>query len=319
MCLAPLIEQAREIPLGSVLQQFELRPRREGSTTRYKNDQFNIVVSPNHLWFDNAAAVGGRGAIDLALHLKCRVNPKHASHLHLREALDWLTQLPPGRALSPEAKPFLPKESFEQQAARLAIRDDARWPLARHYLTQVRRLPADLVDPLYQRGEIYPSFSRTRPESTGVCFLHRDLAGKARGATIRSVTAGSGFSCSIGEKTGAWFTLGDLPSATQAIVVEAPIDAISLAALQRPNHAVVLAMSCAHVFRPVLLAVHERRWPLTVAFDNDPAGNAGWERCVENHRLLYPNDPSPGRATPVAKDWNDDLCAAPRHRHGRRL
>jgi len=318
-----MIGSFRDIPLGSILGQFGLSPRQEGATTRYKNDQFNIVVSPNNLWFDNAASIGGRGAIDLTLHLKCRANPRLASETHLREAIAWLASFQPGTgtevSMPQVAKPAFPKETFASQTARLSIRDDARWPMARNYLLHSRRLPDDLVGQLYERKDIYASFSQTRPEVTCVCFVHRNLEGQPRGATIRATTPGPGFACSIGEKATAWFTLGNPRNANRAIVVEAPIDAISYAALKKTDGAVVAAMSCSHVFPSVLQAAHERRWPLTVAFDNDPAGNAGWERCQETQRLLYPHDPPARRMMPAAKDWNDDLCAAPRRSHGRRL
>lgn len=315
-----MIGQAREILLGTILQHVGLTPRREGTTTRYKNDQFNIVVSPNNLWFDNAAAVGGRGPIDLALHLKCRANPRLASAHHLREALDWLADLRPLNLPPPSAQsPELPRPSFEDQAARLAIRDDDRWPLARNYLVRSRRLPGQLVDELAKSNDIYASFSTTQPELTGVCFVHRNLEGQPRGATIRPVTAEPSAAFSIGEKTGAWFTLGFPAHAREAIVVEAPIDAISYWAMKPTDNAVVLAMSAAHVFPSVLKATHERKWQLTVAFDNDAGGKTGWDRCLENHGVLYPNDPPPSRMTPALKDWNKDLCATPRRTHRRHL
>jgi hypothetical protein len=318
-----LIGQFRDMPLGPILGHFGLTPRQEGATTRYKNDQFNIVVSHTNLWFDNAASIGGRGAIDLTLHLHCRTNPRSASDADLRVAITWLASFQPDTspaATMPLAlKATLLKESFASQTARLAIRDDARWPLVRDYLLRSRRLPGDLVGQLYESKDIYASFSRTRPEMTCVCFVHRNLEGQPRGATIRATTPGPGFAFSIGEKAAAWFTIGNPRHATRAIVVEAPIDAISYAAMKRTDGAVVAAMSCAHVFPSVLQAAHERRWPLTVAFDNDPAGNAGWERCEETQRLLYPNDPPAQRIMPTAKDWNEDLCATPRRSHGRHL
>jgi hypothetical protein len=320
-----LIDQVREMPLEAILAYHGLTPHREGSTTRYKNDQYNIVVGEKALWFDNAASVGGRGSIDLLLHLKYRASPRSASTHDFQEAVHWLTTFQPGTGIASMAEttaptPAAPKESFASQAARLAIRDDARWPLARNYLLHTRRLPSDLVDDLYHRGDIYASFSEARPEQTGVCFLHRNLAGESRGATIRTASDGPGFPLSIGEKQGAWFILGDPGQANRAVLVEAPIDAISYATLKRPDEAVVMAMSCSHVFRPVLQAAHERLWPLTIGFDNDQAGTTGWERCQENQRLLYPNDPPARRVVPAGKDWNNDLRAAGRHRgRGRHL
>ena len=326
MASLSLVEQVREIPLESILAHHGLAPRPEGAMARYKNDQFNIVTGGNGLWFDNAASVGGRGAIDLILHLKYGAHPRMASDREFREAIGWLATFEPGTgvmnaggvlAAAPHPQP--PKESLASQAARLAIRDDARWPLARNYLLHARRLPSHLVDHLYHRGDLYASFSEARPEKTGISFAHRNLAGEVRGATIRAAADGPGFPLCIGEKQGAWFTLGDPGRTSRAVLVEAPIDAISYAALKWPEEAVILAMSGSHASRPVLDAAHGRRWELAIGFDNDRAGHAGWERCRENYTLLYPDDPPPSRTLPAGKDWNDDLRAAPRHSHGRRL
>jgi hypothetical protein len=325
MAAPSLVERVREIPLASILAHHGLAPRAEGSTVRYKNDQFNIVTGKNGLWFDNAASVGGRGAIDLILHMKIGGQPRSASDHQFREAIKWLATFDPGtivrsagggRAAATQPPP--PRESFASQAARLAVRDDARWPLARHYLLQTRRLPNDIVDHLHQVGDIYATFSQERPEQIGVCFVHRNLHDDARGATIRNIGTSSG-SFSIGEKQAAWFAIGDPVSARRAVLVEAPIDAISYAALKRSEETLILSVSGSHATRPVLVAAHEHRWQLVIGFDNDGPGMAGWEHCRDNYALLYPDDAQPSRTLPASKDWNDDLRAAHRRSQGRGL
>jgi hypothetical protein len=313
------IDDARLIPLERVLSSKGLKPHREGTTTRYKNDQFNVVVSNHALWFDNAASVGGRGAIDLALHLHAKVAPRQASPSQIHEAIDWLGRLDgSGVQVPSESSPPAPPESFESQAARLAIRDDDRWPLARLYLLHDRRLPRDLVDHLHQTSDIYATFSKDRPELTGVCFVHRNLQDAACGATIRGLGQRTG-TFSIGEKHAAWFAVGDVDLAHKAVLVEAPIDAISYVALKRPADTVVLSVSGSHATIPILEAAHKRRWELAIGFDKDAPGHAGWDHCTRNHRLLYPDDTPPIRTLPVSKDWNDDLREAPSLRRGRRL
>ena len=323
--MAPLsslqVDEARQIPLDAILTSQGLRAHREGSTARYKNDQFNIVTSNHGLWYDNAASVGGRGAIDLALHLKCSVQPRLASPSQIHEAIQWLgdlSSLSPVR-LGPEGQEHPTREPFDNQAARLAIRDDARWPMVRHYLVRSRRLPLNLVERLHEGGDIFASFTEARPEQTHVCFAHRSLAGEIRGATIRTAAEGSGFLFSIGEKQAAWFTVGDLKTAQGVVIVEAPVDAISYQALRSSDSTVILATSCSHVFQPILEAAHERGWPLTIALDNDRAGHAGSQRCLADYAALYPGDALPHRQCPVMKDWNDDLRAAISLSHGRGL
>jgi Toprim-like len=323
--MAPLsslqVDEARQIPLDAILTSQGLHPHREGSTARYKNDQFNIVTSHHGLWYDNAASVGGRGAIDLALHLRCDVQPRLASPAQIHQALQWLGELS-NIPLSPSRSETLEqpsREPFESQAARLAIRDDARWPMVRHYLVRSRRLPVDRVEELHTRGDIYASFTEARPEQTQVCFAHRSLEGKICGATIRTAAEGSGFLFSIGEKQTAWFTIGDLKTAQGLVIVEAPIDAISYQALRSSETTAILATSCSHIFQPILEAAHERGWSLTIALDNDRAGHTGAQRCLVDHATLYPGDTTPHRQCPVMKDWNDDLRAALSLSQGRGL
>ena len=325
MAAPSLVEQVREIPLQSILAYHGLSPRREGATVRYKNDQFNVVTGKSGLWFDNAASVGGRGAIDLILHMKFGVQPRLASERQFRDAINWLATFEPGAGvrntggvMTAAAQPLPPKESFASQAARLAIRDDARWPLARSYLLHSRHLPGDLVDHLHQAGDVYATFSQERPDQTGVCFVHRNLDDDARGATVRNIGIRSS-SFSIGEKQAAWFGIGDPAGARRAVLVEAPIDAISYAALKRPEATIILSVSGSHATRPVLEAAHAGRWELAIGFDNDRPGHAGWKHCHENYALLYPDDPQPSRTLPAGKDWNDDLRAAHRRSQGRGL
>ena len=317
-----LTEHVRRIPLEGILAYHGLTPKREGATTRYKNQAVNIVTGGNSLWFDNAASVGGRGALDLLLHLKYGVRPRLASKADVREAVQWLAAFQAGNGIAvPVQAAFSrspqPKKSFAQQAVRFAIPDDSRWPMVRGYLVDVRRLPADLVDAAFRRRDLFASFPAEHPGRTGCCFVHRDLSGDVKGATIRPADGVSDIPISIGEKQGAWFTLGDLGKASRLVVTEAPIDALSYVALKRPNETVVLAMSGSHVYQSVLRLARERRWELAVGFDNDRAGNAGWERCRENYGILYPDDPAPRRIVPAGKDWNDDLRLAPRHNRGR--
>ena len=124
-----------------------------------------------------------------------------------------------------------------------------------------------MVDHLHQAGDIYATFSHERPEQTGVCFVHRNLDDDARGATVRNIGIRSS-SFSIGEKQAAWFGIGDPVGASRAVLVEAPIDAISYAALKRPEATIILSVSGSHATRPVLEAAHARRWELAIGFDN---------------------------------------------------
>ncbi len=314
--LRSVTELVRRIPLDVVLTYNDVRPRKEGNfTTRFKNKRLNIVVTGEDLWFDNDASIGGRGPIDLALHLHLGVSPKNPSAKQFREAVLWLYELrggpnqvfsPTGTSSALSSGPVAP-QNFEQQSATLAIREDMRWPLVRSYLVDVRRLPGRMVDDLYESGDLYPSFSEKHPQATAACFIHRDLDGVPRGATLRSTNPNSAFQQSIGAKAGAWFRIGNIGASSAMIVTEAPIDAVSYTAMYRPEGVSVLSMGCCHVFPRLIEVAQERGQQLVVALDNAPEADEAFRKCVEYQRLHFPNGEPPTRHAPLRKDWNDDL------------
>ena len=62
------------------------------------------------------------------------------------------------------------------------MRDDSKWPIARAYLIETRKIDPAIVDELHAVGSIYANDHRPNPS---LVFLHRDPHGKVRGATLR--------------------------------------------------------------------------------------------------------------------------------------
>ena len=94
---------------------------------------------------DNKAGVGGAGAIDLVIHI-AKVDFSAAC----RSLADQVQSLPASQtSLSfPKSSRQLPhqeKKCFEELAAIYAVRDDTKWPIARAYLVEKRKIAADLV------------------------------------------------------------------------------------------------------------------------------------------------------------------------------
>ena len=114
--------------------------------------------------------------------------------------------------------------TFQELAAIYAVRDESKWPIARAYLVEGRKIAADLVDRLHQAGAIFAS---NRCPNPSLVFLHRDLQGVVRGATLRDSKHQSAFRPCLGNKLTAWFTVGDSTLASTIVAVESPIDALS--------------------------------------------------------------------------------------------
>lgn len=221
---------------------------------------------------------GGGGAIDLVMHL-------HG--LGFGQALEWLERHCASLGVQPVNAPprpplRLPPSVLEHLAQ------------VRRYLTQQRRLPPALLDPLIDTGCLYAD------ARANAVFLLRDPHGQPVGAELRGTTAvpWRGMAPGSRKDLGA-FAIPDAP--LQACVLcESAIDALSCHAL----HPSARCLSTAGA-RPCplwLSSLIQQRTPIFCGFDADATGEAMAQAMIALH-------PSIRRLRPTRKDWNDVLCA----------
>jgi Toprim-like len=302
MKISELADQVRNIPLHEVLERYGFEAKPEGTTLRAKSEHHNIVVTDSR-WFDNKAGVGGGGAIDLVIHI-AKVDFSAAC----RSLADQFRPLATSQTTlsfpkSSRQLPHQEKKSFEELAAIYAVRDDTKWPIARAYLVEKRKIGADLVDGLHQAGAI---FANNHSPNPSLAFLHRDCRGIVRGATLRDTKHQSAFRPCLGNKLTAWFALGDITKASRIAAVESPIDALSYFCLHgRPEDLAVVSCAGAMVPHELLAQAYDRRQSFIVALDNDIAGEQGWLKAWDTTADWTGFQISPN--CPEHKDWNDDL------------
>ncbi|MGA7904105.1 MAG: toprim domain-containing protein [Terrimicrobiaceae bacterium] len=303
MKISDLADQMRAIPLRDVLERYGFEVRPEGTTLRARSEHHNIVVTGGR-WFDNKAAVGGGGAIDLVIHL-AGVNFSAAC----RSLAHQFIEAGQARLSFPKGwpEPSRPeKKSFEELAAIYAVREDSNWPLARAYLIEQRKISLPLVDEVHARDSVYANSHRPNPS---LVFLHRDQHGKVRGASLRDTKHQSVFRPCLGNKLTAWFAVGNVNEADRIVVVESPIDALSYHSLFGCRSGLLAVVSCAGatVPRELMLQAYDRRQAFVVAFDNDVAGQRGQQKAREE--TLDWAGFKLSSDCPKLKDWNDDLIA----------
>ena len=293
-------DRVRSIPLRDLLTWHGFPLKREGVSFRAKDERYNIVIH-GEKWFDNRAGVGGAGAIDLQMHLcggdfraTCRVLAEQ-----FRPAAGGLA-FPESRV----RESFPIRRSFEELASQYAVASEASWPIAHDYLVNTRGLDPDLIDPLHERGLIYANNHRPNPS---LVFLHRTMQGKIEGATLRDTRHDSTFRPCLGNKTSAWFSVGDPMNATEIVAVESPIDALSYYQLKPSNQIAVVSCGGCHIPEELLHQSCGLRQSFVVALDNDSAGQGGWQRAwdqtTEWTGFKISSD------CPIRKDWNADLMA----------
>jgi len=266
----------RAVPLAAVLDHSGAVPDRADP---HKWHTARGVLSVTGAQFINwHLGHGGGGAIDLVMHL-------HG--VGFGQALEWLeahftsSVIPLGSA--PPRSPLRLPPSVPEHLAQV-----------RRYLTQQRRLPAALLDPLIDAGSLYAD------ARANAVFLLRDLHGQPVGAELRGTGSLPWRGMAPGSrKDRGSFAIPDTPLPA-SVLCESAIDALSCHALL-PS-ARCLSTAGARPNPAWLAALLAQGPPLFCGFDADPTGEAMAQAMIALH-------PSIRRLRPTRKDWNEVLCS----------
>lgn len=252
---------------------------------------------------------GGAGAIDVV---------RYVLDLNFRDAARWLgsadvtaaSALRPasvsrGDRSSPPAAHAVGEGKAESALPTLV---PASLPQVRHYLTDVRAIPAAIVENAISDGRLFADKYRN------AVFRLDDLKGDTtkpavgyavRGTWDRSDNAVKPFHGNRGEK--GLFVTGD-PAARTVVFVESAIDAMSYQAVR--GNALVLATSGSAVDEPARVAARlaSAGYKIVTGYDADASGDRLSKQLAENLERL---NVSVARDRPPApfKDWNKQLQA----------
>ncbi|MEO0825343.1 MAG: strawberry notch C-terminal domain-containing protein [Cyanobacteria bacterium J06642_9] len=302
--LKDLANQVREADLEAVAAELGLKQDRYDKH-KWKDDSHTHIISINGGKFmDWIADYGSGGAIDLVMHVQ---------QVEFKAAVEWLS----GQSLTPRS--VYPKESrqpeqIEPRPLEMPTPSERRWPAVQNYLVETRGLPKNLVTYLHDRGMVYadpyqnavfvrygvsPDQPWKRHEPTGASLRGTWGAGNS----FRGMAPGTSR-----DKGWFWIALGQ-GIVQRVFLTESPIDALSLAVLDRKYHrpkagTVYLSTDGSGAIpTEVLQQVLDRRGGVTAAFDADVAGERMAWRVAEQL-------PGVRRVTPaVGKDWNERLLA----------
>jgi hypothetical protein len=250
---------------------------------------------------DWLADKGGRGAIDLVMHVQ---------DVEFKAAVEWLSgqdlSLPPVHVSTSQQTQEREPRSLEMPAA-----NELRWNAVREYLVETRQLPAILVDRLHDKSLVYAD------DHQNAVFVRHGLNGNAwtrgevTGASLRG-TWGEGnryHGLAPGSiRDQGWFWLGTGHGPVQRVfLTESPIDAMSLAVLDKGRQAqagVTIYLSTdgsGGVPIEALKSVLQDGGRVFAAFDADQAGTLMAWRVAEQL-------PGTERLMPKhGKDWNERL------------
>ena len=186
-----------------------------------------------------------------------------------------------------------------------------RWAAVREYLVETRKLPAGLVDRLYEKGLIYADDFQNAVFVRHALRENGWLRGEVTGASLRGTwgenNAYHGLA-SGSHKDNGWFWIGAGKGDVQRVLlVESAIDALSLAVLDKQRQitqGVTLYLSTdgsGTVPLQALGQILDRKGQVVAAFDGDRAGEEMAWRIAQQL-------PGVSRVTPAyGKDWNERL------------
>lgn len=267
----------RGVPLEAVLRAACAEPDR---LDKAKWHTAQGVLSVNGMKFLNwNQGHGGGGAIDLAMHL---------NDMDFTTAIAWLALRFPCPGPLPLASP-MPKPKLTLPTA-----DPSRLPRVKHYLLADRGLPAGLIDPLIQSGQLYADHREN------AVFLLLGNNQRPVGAELRG-TAGSWRGLASGScKDLGYFAFR--PQHIEAIILcESAIDAISCAALHPDSMCISTAGAKPNAaWLPSLLELGHH---VHCGFDADPTGDRMAAAMIALHPAIQ-------RLRPPLHDWNDALMAS---------
>ncbi|MDX8400401.1 MAG: toprim domain-containing protein [Gallionellaceae bacterium] len=275
------VSALRETPLTLICGQLGYEKNTKDNK-KWRTPAGTISIT-DQKFYDFSAGVGGGGAIDFVMHaedldyksavelLSSTVGIEIAASEVSRRACRSVTkelQKPSMEAVKPSPAP-----QFTEQL--------------KEWLTDVRKIPLSVVEPLLNEGRIYASKFRAGWQAI---FVHNAHAFQR----VNPVTKFKGWVANSDTSKPMFFSEPDLHKKTA--VVEGHVTGLSLQAM-RPELNVCVAGSTGTIKKIAELLVRQKH-SVVIAVDNDSAGRK-IAASMPEYEVMMPADDG--------DDWNDEL------------
>ncbi len=287
-----IANEVRSLPLDRVALELGLSVEPKDKH-KWKGEEHIINITGSK-FYDWKEMKGGGGAVDLVMHI---------NECDFKQAVVWLSDRF-GEGETIEAVTFKAREIIKTEPVpefTPPAVEESKWQGVKKYLTQQRKLPSRLIDKLHEQGLIYADGKQN------AVFVRRSLdQEKITGATLRGTAGANNTFKGLAKGTKrseGWFYFEQgeqsVDSIKRVVLVESPIDAMSVAVMERTDSKKTLYLStdgAGQLPLEFLRFVKE----VAIAFDNDAAGEQMAQRVKSQL-------PEAVRKTPKAVDWNQDL------------
>lgn len=286
------LQRIRATPLESVLEGFGARRDPKDPKHNWRIAGARITVT-DHLFFDHNAERGGSGAVDLTLYLMGH-DIRNGSREAFLSALRWLGATEQMARAAPIQHPRRNEPAVVDPIAsgqQPPTPDASRLPRVRFYLTEMRGIPARLVDAAIDQGRVFAD------AKGNAVFRLFDAEGNEVGFEKRG-TWGKPFHSVYGKK--GLFAVGSR-QARLAAFAESGIEALSYQALRPEALAISTTGNAIELPHRVAQGLLARGVKVVAAFNADPDGDRFAERFIERLGGAAGRDrPDPQ----LGKDWN---------------
>ncbi len=291
------IAQAKEWDLLTYLQTFEPQELRKCGPHEYCTRTHDSLKISNGMWCWNSQGIGGRTALDYLIKVQ---------GVPFVQAVETLCgdRAPPPRTAPPPEKP----KPFALPTASVCP------SYAVSYL-QGRGIDSEVISACISAGTLYES-----RKYHNCVFVGRDTSGRARSAFLRGTRGDFRMDVPGSDKRFHFFLPAGNEDCSRLAVAESPIDAISLATLEklsgndwRDCHYLSLGGTAARAMIQYLHD-HPKITQVSLCLDNDTGGTRGMDRLEQAVRedqelaarvKLYRNSPP----KECGKDYNEFLIS----------
>jgi len=289
---ADIAKSVRDLALKDVAYELGLEVD-PNDKHKYQNEHHTITITGSK-FYDWKQMKGAGGAIDLEMHV---------NEYDYKQSVAWLGDRF-GETATIEAANYKTKNIIQTEPVREFVPPvpaPNKWQKVQQYLTRDRKLPSALVDKLHEQGLIYAD------DNQNAVFIRRSInEEKITGASLRGTVGEDNQFKGLAKgsrRSDGWFYFDKGEQSNdpvrRVVLVESPIDAMSLAVLERTDSKKTLYLStdgAGQIPTEYLKEVGE----VAIAFDRDRPGREMAEKIKEQL-------PKATVKTPKAIDWNQDL------------
>jgi 5S rRNA maturation endonuclease (ribonuclease M5) len=281
-------EDLRSISCSDVLKNLGFVGKTEGTTTRFKNEEMNIVVDEKtNKFIDNKTGQGGYGAIDILIN---QFNYK------FKEAIDFLSSKFTSNQVAKiasiagksDVKKFLEDTIEEQKQELPKVGKEFNFDRVKDYLINQRKVSSDIVNNLIDSKLLYAD------KNNNCVFINQ----KQNFAFLRGTVANKKFVANKGKVDFLKYEFNN-DNSKNVFLFESVIDALSFKTSTGANGTYIVFNGSGMINRIDELQLQKYN-KVFCCFDKDEQGNFfddKIQKALPNAIVLKPN----------LKDFNEDL------------